>query len=206
MSRIVKKPEDRRREIVAKAWELFQKKDYEQTTMQDIMVELGIAKGTIYHYFDSKEALLEAVVDSVVENFIEQVRAGLAATSGNALEKVRALISAGNVEAAQGEDLDTLHRPGNIALHARMFAVTVLKLAPLYESVVRQGNQEGIFRVEHPLECSEFLLAGILFLTDVGMYPWTQEDLVRRARTLGALLEAQLNAPKGSFDFLSNPN
>ena len=206
MSRIVKKPEDRRREIVAKAWEFFQRKDYEQTTMQDIMTELGIAKGTIYHYFASKEALLEAVVESVVEGYIEHIKAGLAGFEGNALKKISALISLGNVETAQEQTLEDLHRPGNVALHARMFAVTILKLAPLYESVIRQGNAEGIVQVDHPLECSEFLLAGIQFLTDTGIYPWKQEDLIRRAGTLGALVEVQLKAPKGSFDFLSNQN
>ena len=59
MARIVKKPEERRQEIIEAARELFQAKDYEKTTMRDVMDKLGIAKGTIYHYFRSKEDLLE---------------------------------------------------------------------------------------------------------------------------------------------------
>ena len=95
-----------------------------------------------------------------------------------------------------------LHRPGNVSMHTRQLAVTLSRLAPLYASAIQQGIEEGVFQSEHPLECAEFLLAGIQFLTDVGFYPWSQEDLSRRAMAIPALIEAQLNAPKGSFDFL----
>ncbi len=63
MARIVKKAEERREEIIAAAREIFQLKGYESTTMHAVMKKLNIAKGTIYHYFASKEALLEAVVE-----------------------------------------------------------------------------------------------------------------------------------------------
>ena len=64
MARVVKNAEDRRDEIIKAARELFETKDYDKSTMQDIMGKLNIAKGTIYHYFKSKQALLEAVVEA----------------------------------------------------------------------------------------------------------------------------------------------
>jgi AcrR family transcriptional regulator len=202
MVRTVKKPEERRQEIVATARELFQKKDYENTTMQDIMDALGIAKGTIYHYFKSKEELLEAVVEDAVEEYIAGMEKVLNETEGTGLDKMRALITSGNVEEQYEKILEHLHRPGNVSMHTQQLAVTLSRLAPLYASAIQQGCDEGIFQTEHPRECAEFLLAGIQFLTDVGFYPWSQEDLTRRAMAIPALVEAQLNAPKGSFDFL----
>ena len=62
MVRIVKLPEQRRREIVEAAGQVFLQKGYESTTMQDVMQRLGIAKGTIYHYFSSKNDMLGAVL------------------------------------------------------------------------------------------------------------------------------------------------
>ena len=53
MVRTVKKPEERRQEIILAAAELFRSKGYEKTTMQNVMDAVGIAKGTIYHYFKS---------------------------------------------------------------------------------------------------------------------------------------------------------
>ncbi len=58
MVRTVKDPEVRKTEIIKSARRFFQTRDYDKTTMQDVMVELGIAKGTIYYYFKSKEELL----------------------------------------------------------------------------------------------------------------------------------------------------
>jgi len=202
MVRTVKKPEERRQEIVETARELFQKKSYENTTMQDIMNTLGIAKGTIYHYFKSKEELLEAVVEDSVDEYIAGMEKVLNETEGNGLDKMRALIKSGNVEEEQGQILEQLHHPSNIGLHTRQLAVTISRLAPLYASAIQQGCEEGIFQTQHPLECAEFLLAGIQFLTDIGFHTWSEKELTRRAMAFPALIEAQLTAPKDSFDFL----
>ncbi len=201
MVRVVKKPDERRREIVAAARELFEKQQYEKTTMKDVMNKLGIAKGTIYHYFKSKEELLEAVIENSVDEYIEWMQENLNKTKGNALNKMKVLITSGSVEEENDQILEHLHHPGNIGMHTRQLATTIMKLAPLYESVIKQGCEEGIFETEHPLECAEFLLAGIQFITDIGFNPWSQDDLMRRAFAIPALIEAQLNAPKGAFDF-----
>jgi AcrR family transcriptional regulator len=54
MKRIVKKPAERRKEIIQAARELFQEKDYDSVTMQGVMEKLNIAKGTIYCHQQSK--------------------------------------------------------------------------------------------------------------------------------------------------------
>ena len=202
MVRTVKKPEERRQEIIVIARELFQRKNYESTTMQDIMNALGIAKGTIYHYFKSKKELLEAVIEDSVHEYIAGMEKVLNETEGTGLDKMRTLIISGNVEKQYEDILEHLHRPGNVSMHTRQLAVTVSKLAPLYEISIQQGCEEGIFQTKHPLECAEFLLAGIQFLTDIGFHSWSGEELTRRAMAIPALIEAQLHAPKGSFDFL----
>jgi AcrR family transcriptional regulator len=202
MVRTVKKPEERRQEIIATARELFETKEYSKTTMQNVMDQLGIAKGTIYHYFKSKEELLEAVIEQTVAEYISGMQAILSETEGNALDKMRVLITAGQVSDQHGEILEQLHHPGNVGMHTRQLAVTLSELAPIYASVIQQGCDEGIFQTEHPLESAEFLLTGIQFLTDLCIHPWQPEDLLRRVIALPALIEAQLQAPKGSFNFL----
>lgn len=202
MARIVKKPAERRQEIIAAARELFQTQDYETTTMRDVMDKLGIAKGTIYHYFRSKEDLLEAVIATMLAENNAHMQDLLAATEGDALAKIRVLITAGNQADDHDALLTDLHRPGNVGMHSRLLARAIEQQAILYANVFQQGVEEGVFTTDHPLECAEFLLAGIQFLTDVGIYPWPQEDLLRRAMAFPALVEAQLQAPAGSFNFL----
>lgn len=202
MVRTVKKPEERRHEIIIAARELFDTKEYEKTTMRDVMEKVGIAKGTIYHYFKSKEKLLEAVIAHSVTEYIAGLQALLDEAEGDALTKMRLLIAAGQVAEEQGEIMEQLHHPGNVGMHTRQLAVTLMGLAPLYAGVIQQGCEEDIFQTENPLECAEFLLTGIQFLTDLGIHPWQPEDLMRRVMAFPALIEAQLRAPKGSFDFL----
>ena len=206
MVRIVKKAAERRLEILKSARHLFQTKEYEKTTMQDVMDHLGIAKGTIYHYFKSKEELLEAVIVDIVDENIEQMQLAKMEMNGNALEKIRILIGLGSVAANNSEVLNHLHQPGNTGMHARLLAVALIKQAPLYGGLIRQGCEEGIFQTDFPLECAEFILSAIQFLTDSGIYPWTQEDLIRRARAFPGLIEAQLKAAPGSFQFMLNQN
>jgi AcrR family transcriptional regulator len=158
---------------------------------------------TIYHYFKSKEELLAAVVEAIVTESLPALQRIAAETPGSALDKLRALIAATNLAAEHGVILEHLHQPANLGMHTRLLAAAFSQQAPLYADVIRQGCAEGIFHTEHPLECAEFILAAVQFLTDVGIYPWTQADLLRRVQAFPALIEAQLQAAPGSFTFLT---
>jgi len=81
---------DRRQEIVEAALTCFSRRGYNKTTMDDIVAESGLSKGTLYWYFDSKEELFEGALLSIFEGFGEDVRATLQ-TCDSATEKLRAL-------------------------------------------------------------------------------------------------------------------
>jgi AcrR family transcriptional regulator len=204
MIRIVKKPEVRRQEIVKAARHLFLTKEYDKTTMQSIVEHLGIAKGTIYHYFKFKEELLEAVVEDIVIEDDMRKKLLIKQMQGNALEKIRKLVELDSLAVNNEPLLKTLHQPGNIGMHTRLLAVTLIKEASLYAELIHQGCQEGLFQTDTPLECAEFILSAIQFLTDVGIYPWANEDLLRRSQAFPGIVEALLKAPTGSFKFLLN--
>src|SRR5262249_43149112 len=159
---------------------------------------------TIYHYFASKDALLEAVIEMLVEESVAGLGEMVDGPGGNAIEKIRALAAAARAATGRQADLlGQLPQPGNPGMHARILATSLLKQAPLLERLIRQGRREGLFRCEHPLECAELILAGMQFITDRGVYPWSDEELARRRQALPGLVEAQLSAPAGSFQFLA---
>ena len=72
------KTDEKRREIVAKAWELFKKDGFERTTMSGISEHLGGSKATLYSYYDSKEQLFAAALEQVIRDPADQVFAYLA--------------------------------------------------------------------------------------------------------------------------------
>jgi len=205
MARTVKKHEERREEIIQAARQLFQVKDYDKATMNDLIEVLNIAKGTLYHYFSSKEEILEAVVEDIVNEELrkkEQMLRSDSVKDLDAMEKLKLLITESDVDDENDNILDTLHHPENTEMHAKQLGRYLVMLAPLYARVISEGCETGVFKTEYPLECAEFILAGAQFLTDVGFYPWTDAQMARRMKALPSLLEAQLGARAGSFDFM----
>lgn len=203
LTRIVKKPDERRTEIVQSARSLFNTVGYDSTTMMDVMNELGIAKGTIYHYFRSKEDLLASVIDQMTGEVLERMQLVIDFPAGNALEQIHHLIIAGNIAGENEEVMKELHRPNNIAMHTTMLAEVVKQSAPLYAAVIQRGCDEGIFQVENPLEAAEFFLTSFQFLMDTGIHQWGEDDLARRALALPGLIESILKSKPGSFQFLN---
>lgn len=65
--RVVKEHEERRNEILNTAQTLFVTKGYMKTTINDILQAIGIAKGTFYHYFKSKEEVLDAIIERIIQ-------------------------------------------------------------------------------------------------------------------------------------------
>lgn len=201
MARIVKKSQERRSEIIKCARRLFQTQEYDKTSMQDIMDELNIAKGTIYHYFKSKEDLLMAVIEDIAQESIAAMQKLLKKPVA-ALEKMKSLITAASIASDNTSIMEVLHRSANNAMHTRLLGALLVRQAPLYAEVISQGCKEGIFTTDAPLECAEFIISAVQFLTDLGIYPWTKEDLERRVNAFPKLIEKQLSAPAGSFNFL----
>jgi AcrR family transcriptional regulator len=201
MKRTVKKPDERRREIIAASRELFLKKGYEQTTLQDVMHQVKIAKGTTYHYFKSKMELLDAVIMQMVDEYIDAIEKALKQADGDAIDKLQFLIQSSKMKNSR-ETLEALHQPGNIGLHTKLLATAILRLALIYANIIDQGCQEGLFQVKYPLETAEFLLAGMQFLIDKGCYPWHPAAIDRRLAALPSLFETTLQAKEGSLNFL----
>ena len=73
----MKKGERRKQDLLNIAYRMFIEKGYENTSVDDIIIEAGIAKGTYYYYFESKEATLEAVIEMMIEKAENVAKAAL---------------------------------------------------------------------------------------------------------------------------------
>lgn len=61
-------------QVVTDAARVFARDGYDQTTVQDLADELGIAAGGLYHYFGSKEQLLIRICDQLMDPLFERAR------------------------------------------------------------------------------------------------------------------------------------
>ena len=71
--RVIKAPDERRREILEAASKLFRERGFESTTVQSVAAEAGLAAGTVYLYFPSKEAIVAALQEDFEAGLIEAV-------------------------------------------------------------------------------------------------------------------------------------
>ncbi|WP_428264647.1 TetR/AcrR family transcriptional regulator [Haliangium sp.] len=87
------KSDDKRAAILDAAAALFSRYGYRRTSVDDVAGEAGIAKGTVYLYFDNKQALFAEVCRHVAHTFLDRAEAAVA-QSGSVTETVQAVLAA----------------------------------------------------------------------------------------------------------------
>lgn len=165
------KPEEyaaRRREILDAALELIHAKGYDQMTIDDVLARLGMSKGALYHYFGSKQALLEGIVDAMTETATLPLRAVVADDSLDAVAKLHAYFGASASWKANNPvavaTLMVLWRDENALFRQKLARESMRTSVPMLEAVIRQGCDEGAFDTGFPSEAAMFIagLDGVL--------------------------------------------
>ncbi len=201
--RVVKEHEERRNEILDAAEVLFLTKGYDKTTINDILRAIGIAKGTFYYYFTSKEAVLDAMVKRVVDAGVETARS-IANDSAITVHKKFLLIMLAQKPntAVKQQLIEELHEASNAQMHQKSLSLTVQHLTPVLQDVVEQGIREGLFRTPYPRQSIELLLVAAVTLFDEGLFRWTPEEQAERVQGLIYAMETLLGAEQGSFAYI----
>jgi AcrR family transcriptional regulator len=171
MARVVKAHAVRRNEILDVARRLVDTKGYEQMTIQDILDDLRISKGAFYHYFDSKQALLEAMIERMGEGVEQLVLAIVHDPALPALEKLQRVFDMLNrLKTARKELFLPLLRvwyaDDNAIVRQKLRVVWLKLVAPWYSAIIRQGIQEGVFKTSYPDQVGEVVLSLIWDLSD----------------------------------------
>jgi AcrR family transcriptional regulator len=155
----------RRAELADVAARVFAERGVSGTAVSDIVKAAGIAQGTFYLYFESKDDIVLAVVEQVAEQMLAAIRSAIETTGTTAAEKFRGLSSvlvSYDVDPAVTELAAFIHTPENRALHDRLAEHLVPGLLPLVESIVAQGVAEGSFDVPDVHTASWFVLGGFM--------------------------------------------
>lgn len=180
--RVVKDPKERRKEIMDMAAKLFISKGYEQTSINLIVEQLGIAKGTFYHYFKSKEEILEAILEDSLSKYADWIGSTVNGASMNAYEKLMFVLEKILSNNGPGHLTKHVEDNKNARLHQVMDEKFYEKFYPIILGILKQGVQENIFHVSYPEEITEILLLGIraymhLHLPHFGDYEYMRRKL-----------------------------
>lgn len=180
--RTVKEHDERRNEILDTAEALFLTKGYDKTTINDILKTIGIAKGTFYHYFKSKEEVMDAVIIRVVEQdiLIAKEIAGNKKLSASTRIIQFFLTQSSDNNTQKNEMVEQFSKVENALMKQRALQASIENICPILAEIIEEGNQTKEFHTDYPLEAIQFLIAGIQSLVDDESIPTDQEKMARR--------------------------
>ncbi|WP_242215375.1 TetR/AcrR family transcriptional regulator [Bacillus cereus group sp. BfR-BA-01383] len=202
--RIVKEYEERRKEILETAERLFIMKGYTKTTVNDILKEIGIAKGTFYHYFKSKEEVMDEIIMRIVKEDVAKAKAIVSNPNIPVLDKLFRVLMEQSPKSGDIKEkmIEQFHQPNNAEMHQKSIVQSIIHLSPVLTEVLEQGIEVGIFSTPYPQETIELLLSSAQVIFDDGLFQWKPEEMLRRVKAYIKMMEASVGAKEGAFDYM----
>lgn len=157
--RVVKEAEERRNEILDTAEKLFGEKGFDGTSTNDILNDIGIARGTLYYHFKSKEDILDAMIERLTGKLIANASKIVKKKDIPVLQRLTMTMMSLNVSGGIGQEImNQIHKPQNALMHRKMQTMMLTAVNPLITGLIEEGVAQGIFRTEYPGEVAEMIL------------------------------------------------
>ena len=193
----------RSRAILATASRLFAEKGYSQATTAEIAREAGVAEGTLYHHFGSKDGIFLTLFDETMEGFLSGIEEIL--TGGRTgREALSALVRFhfGYVSRHKEQFLILL-RDFPVHLTVEHLAagspqrVRIDRITELFSRVLARGTSDGTLHLPFPVRDTAEMLRGSFYgTTRLKMLDLIQAPLPRLARMMESYWQKALAPPR----------
>ena len=196
---IVKDDAERRNEILDLAERLFCTNGYDNTSTNDILAEIGIARGTLYYHFKNKEDILDAMIDRILDETIKKAEKIALDASVPVLERLTKTVLAANVDTKTGSMiLEQVHKPQNALMHAKMQERLLSRLIPLFVKIIEDGISQNLMQTDYPEETMQMLLLYANTVFD-DFIEYTEEEKKKMVLAFISNSEILLHMEKGSM-------
>ena len=191
----MKKGERRKQELLKIAYKMFLTKGYENTSVDDIIEAAGIAKGTYYYYFESKEQTLEEVIDMMLDAMVEKAEM-VQAQELPVQQKLIAVMMCFRPDESESTIGEALHNQENIVMHEKTNRKLIERAVPILAKVAKQAVDEGIAACDDLEERVKMILilSSALFDDNMGGQP--------NIDVFVDVIERILYAKSGTFGFI----
>ncbi len=198
--RTIKDGEERRKELLLTARKLFVQKGYDQTSINDILEIVDIAKGTFYYYFSSKEEVLEAIIMDIVNEGVTRAEHILQDTSFPVLNRIVMAVMAQTPDFEGALDLaEEMHKVKNAKLEQLYRKTMLKKMISVLEGAMKEAQELGIVHTDYPKECIESLLLMGHMMFDCDTFEWKSEEYPVKVRAFLCNAERILGTKEGEF-------
>lgn len=201
--RIVKEAEERRNEILDAADELFGQKGFDGTSTNDILEKVGIARGTLYYHFKSKEDIMDALIELYNVRLLGAAQEIAANKSIPVNERIIRVVMALNISGGSSKEImEHIHKPQNALMHQKIQKVIINSVTPILTGIIREGIEQGLFSTPFPYECMEMVVVYTNTVFDDDMVKMTNEERASRIQAFAFNAERLLGAESGSLMYV----
>lgn len=206
--------ETRKEELLEAATDLFLEKGYRDTSVSSIVKSIGVSKGTFYYYFESKEDVVDGLVEKFSRPIYRKIDNIIASSLLNSLEKINNIFTAWmQMELDDKETVRKIfylvYEPENLRLRNKIQKNAVEETAPKITKVVRQGVEEGSLDTPFPGEVGSMILwigmeleeemANDLLSGEQGV---SSKKYLRKFKAYENAIERMLGAPEGAIKLI----
>ena len=191
----MKKGEKRKKELLKIAYDMFLAQGYENTSVDEIIERAQIAKGTYYYHFQSKEQMLEEVIDMMIDSEAKMAEQ-IITMDIPVPQKIVMMITSMKPTEAEQPIKNALFQPENVLMHHKVRQKLINVLTPLLSEVIKEGVEEGIFECDNIPERVKMLL--IISDSTFNEGTFSEQDI----SVFIDVSEKLLGAEKGTMGFI----
>ena len=195
-----KEAEERKNEILDEAAALFAKKGYDGTSIGDILEKVGVARGTLYYHFRSKEEILDALVERISNSIIANAKKAAGNKEHSVVDRIVESVSCLKPQSEIGDEIfEQVHKPQNALMHQKMELIMIKGAIPVIAELIAEGVEEKTFNTKYPQNVAELLIGYSLTFFDEN-FEQTEEELRTRVKAFIYNAERVLGAKEGSLE------
>jgi len=185
---------------------LLESQNIQTITVSEIAQAAGIGKGSIYYYFDSKDAILEALIERNYKKPLDTAKNLAKQTNIPPFTRMAMIFQACKNSSAEYLRQDTepssASAQENAYIHQKYLNHLICELKPELAAIIEQGVEAGEIHFDYPQALAEIVLIVLTVKMGNTLVPSTPEQISETMRALISLLEKGTGNPQGSLNFL----
>lgn len=197
--RTIKEPEIRKNEILDVVKELFETKGYDGTSTNDILEKAGIARGTLYYHFKSKEDIMDALIERIKTRIVSAAKEVASDKDMPVFERLLRTVLALNVSGQSNMVIEHIHKPQNALMHQKIQKFILKEIPPILTDIINDGIEQGLLITPYPYESVEMVVCYINDIIDGDLVELSEEERNARITAFAFNVERLFGMEQGSF-------